>query len=448
MRRALLKSVLRRTEISKRDTPHMANDSVIDLASPTEIDILTELLRAGARRLIAAVLEQFADQKTEDGRQRVVRSGYQPEREILTGIGKVNVKVPKVRRRTGDRVCFQSAIVPPYIRRTATVEAAIPWLYLMGISTSQMQSALEALVDPEALGLSANVVSRLKRQWEGEYKDWCQRSIDDEWVYICADGIYSGLRGDDSRLCALVIIGVNSRSQQHFQTIEDGVREAKQSWREVLLSLKQRGLNQPPKLAIGDGALGFWAALEEVYPEPRVQRCWIHKAGNVLNYLPKSVQEKAKHRLHDSWMAEGRVEAETAFDGFLDRFESKHPKAGECLAKDRNDMLTFYEFPAEHWTHIRTTNVIESSFATIRHRTKKAKGCVTRMTMLTMIYKMDLYAEASWRKLRGFRHLAKVIEGVKFKDGIEQTEEDKAAAWSNSQTSALIIALQRQRRRL
>lgn len=414
----------------------MSKDTVIQLDSPEAIDPLTDLLRTGARKLIeeavqaelAELLFHYQDDKTSEGRQRVVRNGYHPERQVLTGIGEVPVKMPKTRSREGEPVNFQSSLVPPYIRKTATVEAAIPWLYLKGISTGQMQSALQALVGPEAKGLSANVVARLKRQWEGEYKDWCHRSVDDEWVYIWADGIYSGLRGDEGRLCALVIIGVNSRGQKHFLAIEDGVRESTQSWREVLLSLKQRGLKRPPKLAVGDGAMGFWAALEEVYPQTRVQRCWMHKTGNVLNYLPKSVQEKAKQGLHEIWMAEGRVEAEKAFDAFVERFKAKYPKATECLSKDRDDMLTFYDFPAEHWTHIRTTNVIESSFATIRHRSKQAKGCVTRTTMLTMIYKMALCAEDSWRKLRGFRYLAKVIEGVKFKDGIEQTEDGKAAA--------------------
>ncbi len=414
----------------------MTNDTVIDLATPEGIDPLTQLLRNGAKQLIAGAIQAELDeqmatyetQKTVDGRQRVVRSGYHPEREIVTGVGKVSVEVPKIRSREGMLESFQSLVVPPYIRRTATLDAAIPWLYLKGVSSGQMQSALQAIVGPEAKGLSANVVGRLKRVWEDEYKDWNTRSVADEWVYIWADGIYSGLRGDDGKLCCLVIIGVNSRGQKHFLAIEDGIRESKQSWREVLLSLQHRGLKQPPKLAVGDGAMGFWAALEEVYPKTRVQRCWMHKTGNVLNYLPKSVQEKAKQGLHDIWMAEGRKEAEHAFDHFEERFDAKYPKAVECLSKDREVMLTFYDFPAEHWTHIRTTNVIESSFATIRHRTRQAKGCVTRITMLTMIYKMGLCAEDSWRKLRGFKHLAKVIEGVRFKDGIEVTEDDKAAA--------------------
>ncbi len=414
----------------------MKNNTVIDLDNPEGIDPLTELLSIGAKKLIAEAIQaeldeqmtKYEDQKTADGRRRVVRSGHHPERQIITGVGKVSVEVPKIRSREGESASFQSLLVPPYIRRTATLDAAIPWLYLKGISSGQMHSALEALVGPEAKGLSASVVGRLKRQWEVAYKHWCTRSVADEWVYIWADGIYSGLRGDDGRLCYLVIIGVNSRGQKHFLAIEDGVRESKQSWREVLLSLKQRGLRQPPKLAIGDGALGFWAALEEVYPETAVQRCWMHKTGNVLNYLPKSVQEKAKQGLHDIWMAEGRAEAGKAFDDFVERFGAKYPKAVECLTKDRDSLLAFYDFPAEHWTHIRTTNVIESSFATIRHRTRQAKGCVTRITMLTMIYKMGLCAEDSWRKLRGFRHLAKVIEGVKLKDGIEVNEDDKVAA--------------------
>lgn len=414
----------------------MTNDNLIQLDTPEQTDPLTELLRSGARVLIRDAIEAeleevmatFRGEETAQGHQRVVRNGHHPERKILTGVGEVDVKVPKIRSREGAPVSFQSSLVPPYIRKTATLEAAIPWLYLKGISTGQMQAALEAIVGPDAKGLSANVVGRLKRQWEAQYKDWCTRSVGDEWVYVWADGIYSGLRGDDGRLCCLVIIGVNSRGQKHFLAIEDGVRESKQSWREVLLSLKQRGLRQAPKLAIGDGALGFWAALEEVYPTARVQRCWMHKTGNVLNYLPKTVQEKAKQALHDIWMAPNRSDAETAFDSFEERFGAKYPKAVECLAKDRVALLAFYDFPAEHWVHIRTTNVIESSFATIRHRSNQAKGCVTRTTMLTMVYKMALCAQDSWRKLRGFRHLAKVIVGVKFKDGIQVTDDYKAAA--------------------
>ena len=289
--------------------------------------------------------------------------------------------------------------------------------------------AVAALVGEEAArGLSANVVSRLKRVWDEEYREWCRRDLSDDWVYVWADGIHSGLRGDDGRLCVLVVIGVNARGDKHFLAIEDGVRESTQSWREVLLGMKQRGFTRPAKLAVGDGALGFWSALSEVYPETRSQRCWMHKSGNVLNYFPKSGQAKAKQGLQEIWMAETRAQAERAFDDWIERYEDKYPKATACLARDREQLLAFYDFPAAHWTHLRTTNVIESAFATIRHRSSRAKGCVTRRTMLSMIYKMGMSAETSWRRLRGFRRLGKVIEGVKFHDGIEVTEDSRAVA--------------------
>ena len=289
--------------------------------------------------------------------------------------------------------------------------------------------AVAALVGEEAArGLSANVVSRLKRVWDEEYREWCRRDLADDWVYVWADGIHSGLRGDDGRLCVLVVIGVNARGDKHFLAIEDGVRESTQSWREVLLGMKQRGFTRPAKLAVGDRALGFWSALSEVYPQTRSQRCWMHKSGNVLNYFPKSGQAKAKQGLQEIWMAETRAQAERAFDDWIERYEDKYPKATACLARDREQLLAFYDFPAAHWTHLRTTNVIESAFATIRHRSSRAKGCVTRRTMLSMIYKMGMSAETSWRRLRGFRQLGKVIEGIKFNDGIEVTEDSRAVA--------------------
>ena len=324
---------------------------------------------------------------------------------------------------------FRSSVVPPYVRRCASLDAAIPWLYLHGVSTGQMRQAVGALVGEEAAGgLSANVVGRLKRSWDEEYRQWCWRRLDDEWVYLWADGIYSPLRSERERLCVLVVIGVNARGEKHFLAIEDGVRESTQSWREVLLGMKQRGFTRPAKLAVGDGALGFWAALSQVYPTTRTQRCWMHKTGNVLNYLPKSSQAKAKQGLHEIWMAETKAQAERAFDDWLERYDDKYPKATACLARDRDELLAFYHFPAAHWTHLRTTNVIESAFATIRHRSSRAKGCVTRQTMLSMIYKMGRCAEKSWRRLRGFRQLAKVIGGVEFNDAIELIDDSKAAA--------------------
>ena len=416
----------------------MGNDNVVSLAAPASVsDPLTDLLRAGARRLIEAAvsaefgeyLSAFEEEKLPDGRRRMVRNGHLPERQILTGIGAVDVRVPKARSRSGSVEPFRSALVPPYVRRCASIDAAVPWLYLHGVSTGQMRPAVAALVGEEAArGLSANVVSRLKRVWDEEYREWCRRDLADDWVYVWADGIHSGLRGDDGRLCVLVVIGVNARGDKHFLAIEDGVRESTQSWREVLLGMKQRGFTRPAKLAVGDGALGFWSALSEVYPQTRSQRCWMHKSGNVLNYFPKSGQAKAKQGLQEIWMAETRAQAERAFDDWIERYEDKYPKATACLARDREQLLAFYDFPAAHWTHLRTTNVIESAFATIRHRSSRAKGCVTRRTMLSMIYKMGMSAEMSWRRLRGFRQLGKVIEGIKFNDGIEVTEDSRAVA--------------------
>jgi len=415
----------------------MNKHTVISLQDRDQItDSFTDLLRTGARKLleqaIQAELEEmlshYADQQTDSGHATVVRNGYLPERAIQTGIGPVTVKVPKVRSRTGEPITFRSALVPPYVRKTRTLEAAIPWLYLKGVSTGEMGEALKVLVGPDAEGLSASTVARLKQVWAQEYQDWCATRLDkDRWVYLWADGIYSGLRAEQAKLCALVIIGVNERGEKHFLAVEDGVRESTQSWREVLLKLKSRGMNSP-EVATGDGAMGFWAALEEIYPKTRQQRCWMHKTGNVLNCLPKSVQPKAKQALHDIWQADSQANAENAFDLFIKTYEPKYPKATLCLQKDRDALLTFYDFPAQHWQSLRTSNPIESTFGTIRHRTKRSKGCLSRDGMLHMMFKLSQCAETNWRKLRGFNYLAKVIEGVPFKDGIEVNKNDSIAA--------------------
>jgi putative transposase len=406
----------------------MQEDTVVPLRQPEGQDLLSTMLREGAQRLIAEALQaefdeflvQFAEQRDEHGHAAVVRNGLQPRRELLTGLGPVGVRVPKTRSRTAEPAVFRSALVPPYVRRAKALDAALPWLYLHGVSTGDMREALAALVGPEAKGLSAPVVARLKSRWSQEYRTWRRKPLGkDQWVYVWADGIYSGLRAEDQRLCALVLIGVNARGQKRFLAIEDGVRESKQSWLELLRDLKERGLKLAPNLAVGDGALGSWAALEEIFPATRHQRCWVHKTANVLNYLPKSLQARAKAGLHDIWMADTRANAETAFDRFVTHYDAKYPKATACLAKDRAALLAFYAFPAEHWIHIRSSNVIESSFATIRHRTDRTKGCLTRDGMLAMIYKLGQSAERSWRRLRGFEWLAKVIEGVKFNDGVE-----------------------------
>lgn len=415
----------------------METTNIVDFARRDGItDALTELLRTGAQQLIAtavqaeleAFMAQFSTASTEASRATVVRNGYHPERPFQTGIGPVSVRIPKVRSRTGQPVTFRSALVPPYVRRTKTLEAALPWLYLKGISSGEMGAALKVLLGPDAAGLSANTVSRLKRDWAKEYDGWRNAAFDDEpIVYIWADGIHSGLRGETDKLCALVIVGVTARGKKRFLAIEDGVRESTQSWREVLLNLKSRGMGIP-KLAIGDGAMGFWAALDEVYPTTRQQRCWQHKTMNVLNCLPKLSQPKAKAAIHDIWQAETKDEAEKAFDLFIKIYEPKYPKAALCLQKDREELMAFFDFPAQHWQSIRTSNPIESAFATIRHRTKRSKGCLSRDGMLHMMFKLGQCAEQNWRKLRGFDYLAKVITGIAFKDGIETTKPSQIAA--------------------
>ena len=414
----------------------MRKSSKTEAGDRADWDVFTELLRTGARKLMAQALEAelaellaaYAEQRDEQGRALVIRSGHHPERDIQTGIGPVTVQVPKVRSRQGEPVTFRSALVPPYVRKTRSVESALPWLYLKGISTGEMQGALETLVGPEAKGLSASTVSRLKQVWRAEYDVWRQRRVDHEqWVYIWVDGIYSGLRAEQQRLCALVVIGMNAQGEKQFLAIEDGVRESTQSWREVLLNLKARGLNAPA-LAIGDGAMGFWGALEEIYPSTPQQRCWCHKTSNVLNALPTSVQPKAKHALQEIWQAETRAAAEHAFEVFLTTYELKYPKTTACLQKDREELLTFYKFPAQHWPSLRTTNPIESTFGTIRHRTARTKGCLTRDGLLHMMFKLGQCAEKNWRRLRGFKQLEKVIKGIQFTDGIEKPTIDPVAA--------------------
>ena len=415
----------------------MKKNNVLEFAGRETIsDPLTALLRSGAQQLINQAVEaeleellgRYSDQCTGDGNAVVVRNGHLPERELQTGLGPVTVKVPKVRSKTGEPVTFRSALVPPYVRKTKSLEAALPWLYLKGVSSGEMGEALKVLIGPDAKGLSASTVSRLKQMWGQEYRSWRDGPLDkDRWVYVWADGVYSGLRGERMKLCALVVIGVNERGEKHFLAIEDGMRESTQSWREVLLKLKSRGMNGP-ELAIGDGAMGFWAALEEVYPETRQQRCWMHKTMNVLNCLPNSAQAKAKDSLHDIWQAETKTDAEKAFDLFVKMYEPKYPKAAICLQKDREELIAFFDFPAQHWQSIRTSNPIESTFGTIRHRTKRSKGCLSRDGMLHMMFKLGQCAEKKWRRLRGFNYLTKVITGVKFKDGVEVIEVDLVAA--------------------
>jgi len=402
-----------------------------------ETDPLHALLRAGARELIAkaveaelaSFLESVADQCLEDGRQAVVRNGYLPERTVQTGIGDVEVKVPKVRDRSGGGTRFHSALLPPYLKRARSIEELIPWLYLKGVSTGDYQEALSALLGDAAKGLSANTVSRLKQQWNEEHRVWSQRALSDRrYVYWWADGVYSNVRQDD-RLCLLVIIGVTEHGHKELIAVEDGQRESEASWLEVLTGLRERGLVQGPKLAVGDGALGFWKALNKLYPDTKHQRCWVHKTANVLNKLPKSMQPKVKAALHEIWMAERREAANKAFDRTLKRFEAKYPQAMDCLRKDRGALLAFYDFPAEHWVHIRTTNPIESTFATVRLRTNRSRNCGSRDTTLAMVFKLLQSAQKRWKRIKGFRKLELVVNNVQFRDGEQVIDQsDRVAA--------------------
>ena len=419
----------------------MTETNVFQLAQPgTFTDSLTEVLRDGACALlaraveaeVAEVLAKYAELKTDDGRQRLVRHGHLPEREIMTGIGPVAVRQPRVRDRAGageERIRFTSAILPPYARRSKSLEVLIPILYLKGISTGDFEEALAALLGKDAGGLSASTIGRLKDAWSDEHVRWSERDLSAKrYVYFWADGIHVQARLEDDAQCLLVIIGATPEGKKELVGLIDGVRESAQSWKELLLDLKRRGLAMGPELAVADGALGFWKALPEVWPKTREQRCWVHKTANVLNRLPKSLQGKAKRALQNIWMAETRKDAAAAFDAFADIYEAKYDKAVECLTKDRDALLAFYDFPAEHWKHLRTTNPIESTFATVRHRTTRSKGCLSNKTALAMTFKLAQSAETSWHRLRGYNQLPKIIMGVKFKDEVEIVRSQAQAA--------------------
>ena len=406
-------------------------------------DVLTEILHAGAQKMLAKAIQHEVDEyvaahgdlRDAAGRRRVVRNGSMPRRSILTGLGPVEVRQPRVYDKRvdehGHRIRFTSKILPPYLRRTQSIDELIPWLYLKGISTGDFCEALQALLGPQASGLSATNIVRLKACWEQEWKDWSSHSLADKtYVYVWADGVHFNVRLEDEgnqNQCILVLMGATPEGKKELIGITEGYRESEQSWKELLLDVRSRGLTTEPTLAIGDGALGFWAAVRKVWPSTREQRCWVHKTANVLNNMPKHVQPKAKAMLHEIWMAEGRSAAEPAFALFVETFRAKYPKATECLAKDREVLLRFYDFPAEHWRHIRTTNPIESTFATVRLRTNKTKGCGSRMACLTMVFKLVQCAERHWRRLNGSTLLPEVIQGVRFADGVRNDSEDAAA---------------------
>jgi transposase-like protein len=398
--------------------------TTLPIAGPSDPgdDPLTDILRRGARTLlaqaieaeVAAYLQERAHLVDGAGRQQVVRNGHLPERTILTGVGPVEVKQPRVRDRrpAGQRETFSSAILPPYLRKARSLEELIPWLYLKGVSTGDFTDALKALLGPDAPGLSATTVTRLKAAWEADFSAWSQRSLAGErYVYVWADGVHFNIRLEEDRQCILVLMGATAEGRKELIAVADGYRESEQSWKELLLDCKARGLEVDPALAIGDGALGFWKAVRQVWPSCRAQRCWVHKTANVLDKLPKGAQPKAKAALHAIYEAEGREAAGKAFDLFVSTYEAKYPKAAECLAGDREALLAFYDFPAEHWRHIRTTNPIESTFATVRLRHDRTKGSGSRVACLTMVFKLMESASKRWRLLNGSGRLKDVIRG-------------------------------------
>jgi transposase-like protein len=388
---------------------------------------MDEVLREGARRMLQEAIEaevsdylaQHAQAQDPGGRRQVVRNGRLPGREILSGIGPVRVEQPRVRdRREGMK--FTSAILPPYLRRTPNLEALIPTLYLKGVSTNDFPEALGAILGAGAKGLSAGTIVRLKEAWQTEYEAWQKRDLSlKRYVYFWADGVYFNVRLGDERPCVLVIVGALENGTKELVALVDGQRESALSWKELLLDLKRRGLEAGPEVSVGDGALGFWAALEEVFPRSRRQRCWVHKTANVLDKMPKGLQKSAKTMLHQIYLAARKEEALKVYNDFVKLHGAKCPKAVACLEKDKEDLFTFYDFPAEHWGHLRTTNPIESSFATVRHRHRQTKGCGSRLATLAMVHQLAMEAQKHWRRLNGHDLIAKVIGGVKFEDGVE-----------------------------
>jgi putative transposase len=414
----------------------MTSDStVVSLRQPDTVDDrLTAVLRSGARRLLAQAIEAEADAflaamkglQLPDGRDRMVRHGHGPEREIQTGIGPVAVQRVRLRDRgageTGERIGFTSAILPRWARRTPSLDALLPILYLRGISMGDFQEALGALLGRDAPNLSPSVIARLRGEWEADYVRWQRRDLSARrYVYIWADGVYLQARMESQAECMLVLIGATPEGKKELLGFQVGARESAQSWRELLVDLKARGLTIASELATGDGALGFWKALDEVSPTTRHQRCTVHKTANVLDKLPKSVQPAAKSDLREIWKAPDRATAEAAIATFAEKYGAKYEKAVTCLVKDHDALLTFYDFPAEHWDHLRTSNPIESVFATVRHRTVRTKGALSQDTAKLMVFKLVTAAAKTWPRLKGENQLPKVVQGVTFTNGVEVT---------------------------
>jgi len=410
--------------------------SVVRLRQPDDIDdSLTDVLRVGARRLLAQAVELEAevflaamqDLRLPDGRDRLVRHGHGPERMIQTGIGPVAVSRVKIRDRgaatSEERIRFSSSILPKWARRTRSLDALLPVLYLRGISTGDFQEALAALLGREAPNLSPSVITRLTAEWQAEYEHWQRRDLSARrYVYVWADGVYLQARMEEHAECMLVLIGATPEGKKELVGFQVGIRESAQSWRELLLEVKRRGLAVAPEIAVGDGALGFWKALDELYPSTRHQRCWLHKAANVLNKVALSVQAGMKVDLREIHGAPTRAAAEVAIGIFVEKYGAKYAKAAECLTKDRDVLLAFFDFPAEHWDHLRTSNPIESVFATVRHRTVRTKGALSPTTARLMVFKLVIAASRTWRRLKGENQLPKVVAGVTFQNGTEVIE--------------------------
>lgn len=416
--------------------------NVVQFRQPDDVDDpLTEVLRAGARRLLAQAVELEAeaflaardDLRLPDGRPRLVRHGHGPERQVQTGIGPVPVSRVKIRDRgapeEGERVRFSSAILPRWARRTKSLDALLPVLYLRGVSTGDFQEALAALLGKDAPNLSPAVVSRLTAEWQVEYERWQARDLSARrYVYVWADGVYLQARMEDHAECMLVLIGATPEGKKELVGFQVGIRESAQSWRELLVEVKRRGLTIAPEVAVGDGALGFWTALDEVWPATRHQRCWVHKVANVLNKVPKSVQPAMKADLREIYTAPDCAAAEKAIAIFAEKYGVKYARAVECLTKDRERLLTFFDFPAEHWDHLRTSNPIESVFATVRHRTVRTKGALSPKTARLMVFKLVIAASRTWRRLKGENQLPKVVAGVRFRDGTEVIDGQSTCA--------------------
>ena len=399
---------------------------------------LDELAREGARRMIAAALRaeadeyvaRFADELDDEGPRLVVRNGRARERKVTVGSGTVPVRAPRVNDKrvdeeSGERQRFSSKILPAYARRSPKVTEVLPILYLRGLSTGDFRPALEDLLGEDASGLSPSTISRLCKEWETHHDRFRKRYLGfSRYAYLFVDGVHVSVRlGEDDKLCLLVVIGVREDGEKELLAVEDGYRESTESWAGVFRDMKRRGLGCP-KLVVGDGALGAWAALRDVFPEAGEQRCWVHKTANVLDCLPKRLQSKAKELLHEIAEAPTRNDAKLALEAFREEYGAKYPKALAKLDKDWKPLTAFYDFPAEHWRHLRTTNPIESSFATVKLRTRVTKGAGSKTAALAMAYKLLITAQERWRRFNGHELIADVLDGAKFKDGVKVTDDE------------------------